>query len=81
MKLRISNRRSLLKSFNIENRTTASVSKYVGAEVLTDRRSPAIGFKHNNGSGYKVLTFRIQNGEVICNDQGFEETSKHVSFS
>jgi hypothetical protein len=82
MKLQITNRRALLRNFNAENCTTAACSQYVGAEVLTDRNQPlAIGFKHVNGSGYKVLTFACVDrayGTVECQATGFEETSKHL---
>ncbi len=82
MKLQITNRRALLKNFNVENCTTAANSRYVGAEVLTNRNNPlAIGFKHTNGSGYHILTFRCVDratGKCVCTESGFEETAKHV---
>jgi hypothetical protein len=82
MKVQITNRRALLKNFNEENCTAADCSKYVGAEVLTDRNEPlAVGFKHTNGSGYKVLTFRCVDqayGTVECNESGYEATSQHL---
>ena len=82
MKLQIINRRALLKKFNEDNRTTTGCSRYVGAEVLTDRNEPlALGFKHTNGSGYKVLTFRCvdcAHGTVACNETGYESISKQL---
>lgn len=82
MKLQITNRWALLKNFNAENCTTADCSKYVGAEVLTDRNKPlAVRFKHANGSGCTVLTFRCVNpayGTVECDSSGYEATSKHL---
>ena len=83
MKLQIKNRHALIKRFNEENFTTHDASRYVGAEVLTNRNNPlAIGFKHTNGCGYHVLTFHPsdETGKVQCDDQGYDETAKHLCW-
>ena len=86
MKIQIINRRALLKSFNEENCTTVSCSKYVGAEVQTNLNNPlAISFRHTNGSGWKTLTFEPSEagsfvGKVVCTEEGFSETCEHLRW-
>ena len=61
-----------------------SQSSYVGAEVLTNRNTPlAIGFKHVNSSGYKVVTFEYRGdpmNRVVCTD-GIKELEQFVRFA